>query len=72
MEYDRALTAIQKAAAESLALWPEARTAVLFGSRACGDHHPYSDWDIAFITEGADDRLPSVPETLPIGDIEVG
>ena len=37
---------------QTLTSWPEAKAAVLFGSRARGDHHPNSDWDLAFVTEG--------------------
>ena len=56
---------IRKAAEETLAVWPEAMAAVLFGSRARGDHLPSSDWDIAFIT-GCGGRIGRVPSGLPI------
>ena len=41
--------ALRAAAAQSLAAWPEADAAVLFGSRARGTHHAGSDWDVAFL-----------------------
>ena len=37
---------------ETLRLWPQARAAVLFGSRARGTAHPDSDWDVAIVLEG--------------------
>ena len=43
---------------ETLARWPQARAAVLFGSRARGTQRPDSDWDIAFVLEGSDLRHP--------------
>ncbi|MCY4591377.1 MAG: nucleotidyltransferase domain-containing protein [Alphaproteobacteria bacterium] len=59
------LARIRAAAGETLAAWPGARAAVLFGSRARGDHSVLSDWDIAFITaEG--ERVGAVPDGLPI------
>ena len=42
----------------ALALWPNANAAILFGSRARGDHRADSDWDVAFITQ-KDELLPS-------------
>ena len=41
---------LRSACAEALDRWPEARAAVLFGSRARGEARRHSDWDIAFIT----------------------
>ena len=41
----------------ALALWPNANAAILFGSRARGDHRADSDWDVAFITQ-KDEFLP--------------
>ncbi len=59
------LAGIRRAAEETLAAWPEARAAVLFGSRARGDHLPSSDWDVAFITRNGD-RVTAIPDGLPI------
>ena len=49
--------AVEAACKNALALWPNAKAAILFGSRARGDHRTNSDWDIAFIT--------STEESLP-------
>ncbi len=43
---------------ETLRLWPQARAAVLFGSRARGTAHPDSDWDVAIVLEGDELRHP--------------
>ena len=43
---------------ETLRLWPQARAAVLFGSRARGTAHPDSDWDVAIVLEGDHLRHP--------------
>ena len=43
---------LAKICRQTLADWPEAQAAVLFGSRARGSHHPDSDWDIAVILDG--------------------
>ncbi|MCY4590759.1 MAG: nucleotidyltransferase domain-containing protein [Alphaproteobacteria bacterium] len=43
---------------ETLRLWPQARAAVLFGSRARGTAHPDSDWDVAFVLAGGELRRP--------------
>ena len=42
----------------ALSLRPNAKAAILYGSRARGDHRADSDWDIAFIT-GTKESLPS-------------
>lgn len=60
------LALIRTAAEETLAVWPRARAAVLFGSRARGEHSALSDWDIAFIlSEGK--QVEPIPPGLPIG-----
>ena len=64
------LAHIRAVAASTLAVWPEARAAVLFGSRARGDHQPDSDWDVAFITTGDGDDVQAVPEDLPISGLQ--
>ncbi len=59
------LALIRTAAEETLAAWPGARAAVLFGSRARGDHSALSDWDIAFIlSEG--EQVEPIPSGLPM------
>ena len=68
IDEDAMLSRIRKAAKDTLEAWPEARAAVLFGSRARGDHSPVSDWDIAFIT-GTGERTGPVPAGLPIGNL---
>lgn len=42
--------------------------AVLFGSRARGDEHPMSDWDIAIVTRGERDR--GQVDTEPLYELE--
>lgn len=53
---------IRRAAEETLRRWPAAQAAVLFGSRARGEHRPDSDWDIAIITARNGPR----PDGLPL------
>lgn len=43
---------------DALIKWPNAKAAILFGSRARGDHRDDSDWDIAFITD-SEESLPT-------------
>lgn len=57
---------IRAAAEETLRRWPAAQAAVLFGSRARGEHRPDSDWDIAIITAGSGPR----PDGLPLFDLD--
>ncbi len=63
---------IRRAAQETLDVWPKARAAVLFGSRARGNHPPDRDWDVAFITDGADDRMGATQRDLPFGRLDIG
>ncbi len=65
MDEEAALAEIRSAAQAALDAWPEARAAVLFGSRARGNHRPDSDWDVAFIVRGDGERLGSVPSGVP-------
>ena len=37
-------------------------TILLFGSRARGDHLPYSDFDVAVVVERAEDKLAMIEE----------
>ena len=60
------LAELRAAAEETLAAWPEARAALLFGSRARGDHRPDSDWDVAFVLDGPGDCIRSLPRGLPM------
>ena len=57
---------IRRAAEETLRRWPAAEAAVLFGSRARGEHRPDSDWDIAIITA----RRGRRPDGLPLFDLD--
>ena len=64
---------------ETLRQWPQARAAVLFGSRARGTAHPDSDWDVAIVLEGDELRharparsvfpRPELPADLPQVDV---
>ena len=71
MDDAAALAEIRRAAQAALDAWPDARAAVLFGSRARGGHRPDSDWDIAFITGGDGDR-PDVPPSGLFNHQDVG
>ena len=44
----------------ALTLWPDAKAAILFGSRVRGDHRDDSDWDVAFVTQ----KRESVPASV--------
>ena len=55
---DSARNIVKKRCEDALSLWPNAKAAVLYGSRARRDHRADSDWDIAFIT-GTKESLPS-------------
>ena len=57
---------IRRATEETLRRWPAAQAAVLFGSRARGEHRPDSDWDIAIITAHKEPR----PDGLPLFDLD--
>ena len=71
MDESAALAKIRRAAQATLDAWPEARAAVLFGSRARGNNRPNSDWDVAFITVGDGERLGTVPDGLPLSDVHL-
>ena len=72
MDDETALAEIRRAAQATLDAWPDARAAVLFGSRARGTHRPDSDWDIAFITAGDGDRIGAMPRSLPFLCADLG
>ena len=55
---DSACNVVKEKCEDALSLWPNAKAAILYGSRARGDHRADSDWDIAFITS-TKDSLPS-------------
>ena len=65
MDDRTSLDCLRRAAGTALDAWPEAKAAVLFGSRARGDHRTDSDWDVAFITEGDGDRCGTLPAHVP-------
>ena len=48
----------------ALNLWPDAKAAILYGSRVRGDHRADSDWDIAFITNTETSLPDSVKEVF--------
>ena len=48
----------------ALNLWPDAKAAILYGSRVRGDHRADSDWDIAFITSTKTPLPDSVKEVF--------
>ena len=49
---------------ETLRQWPQARAAVLFGSRARGTAQPDSDWDVAIVLEGGELRHPRPAQSV--------
>ena len=55
---DSACNIVKEKCQEALNLWPNAKAAILYGSRARGNHRTDSDWDIAFITR-TKESLPS-------------
>lgn len=58
--------ALRAAAAQSLAAWPEADAAVLFGSRARGTHRAGSDWDVAFLVPNGQGIEPTEAAIAPL------
>ena len=65
MDYRAAFDEIRLAAEEALRAWPEAKAAVLYGSRARGNWKPDSDWDVAFILHGDGYLIGTVPNDIP-------
>ena len=55
---DSAGSIVKEKCENALSLWPNAKAAILYGSRARGNHRADSDWDIAFITR-TKESLPS-------------
>ncbi len=49
---------------EALRQWPQARAAVLFGSRARGTQGSDSDWDVAIVIEGDEPRYPDLATSV--------
>ncbi len=59
---------LREACRATLRQWPEARAALLFGSRARGDGREESDWDVAIVLTGDNPeraRPASCPEEFP-------
>ena len=54
---DSTCNIVKEMCEDALSLWPNAKAAILYGSRARGNHRADSDWDIAFIT-GTKEPLP--------------
>ena len=48
---DPAYKEVGSACEHALTLWPAAKAAILFGSRARSDNRDDSDWDVAFVTQ---------------------
>ncbi len=65
MDYRAAYDEIRLAAEETLCAWPEAKAAVLYGSRARGNWKSDSDWDVAFILHGDGNLIGTVPNDIP-------
>ena len=57
-DLEPAYKALEAACSNALISWPNAKAAILFGSRARGNHRADSDWDIAFITS-IEEAMPS-------------
>ena len=49
---------------ETLRQWPQARAAVLFGSRAHGTQRPDSDRDIAIVLKGDEPLRPDLATSV--------
>lgn len=43
---------VREAAREAVERYPQIEAVLLFGSRARGDHHDWSDWDVVIVAEG--------------------
>ena len=63
-ELEYAYKAVEIACNNALISWPDAKAAILFGSRARGNHRADSDWDIAFITSTEEPMPSTVREDL--------
>ncbi len=65
-EDEKALEELRCACERSLEQWPTARAALLYGSRARGDHRPGSDWDVMLLTDGGGSGDCRLPDRLPL------
>ena len=61
---ESAYKAVGVACSNALISWPDAKAAILFGSRARGNHRADSDWDIAFITSSEEPMPGTIHEDL--------
>jgi predicted nucleotidyltransferase len=72
-EYMRSMDRVFESYVEELEnLYPRS-TIILYGSRARGDHLPYSDYDLLLVLEGVDDKIGEIvrarsikPHILPL------